>query len=209
MPVFFLRHHAPNFPPKTFAEFLAYAKAHPGKVRYGSAGIGSYQQINTEILAKRAGLELVHIPFKDGGAEIIRDLANGDIQVSWFNITNPVGMMKAGRVRPLAIAAEQRLPQYPDVPTIAEVGYPGVRAIAMGGRLRAGRRCRPRSSRRCTSAFVKAMAARRRCRRHSQRGGMVVAARKPRSRTPRPGCARKWRAGSATIDDASASSVEE
>jgi tripartite-type tricarboxylate transporter receptor subunit TctC len=132
VPVFFLAtttaFSSDQFSPKTFAEFIAYAKAHPGKVRYGSAGIGSYQQINTEILAKRAGLELTHIPFKGGGAEIIRDLANGDIHVSWFNITNPVGMMKAGRVRALAIAAEQRLAQHPDVPTLAEVGYPGMRA---------------------------------------------------------------------------------
>jgi tripartite-type tricarboxylate transporter receptor subunit TctC len=132
VPVFFLATTAPfssdHFSPKTFAEFLAYAKVHPGKVRYGSAGIGSYQQINTEILARRAGLELVHIPFKGGGAEIIRDLANGDIHVSWFNITNPIGVMKAGRVRALAIAAEERLAQHPDVPTLAEVGYPGMRA---------------------------------------------------------------------------------
>ena len=127
VPVFFLATTA-DFPPKTFPDFVAYAKEHPGKVRYGSAGIGSYQQINTEILARRAGLDLVHIPFKGGGAEIIRDLANGDIHVSWFNITNPVGMMKAGRVRALAIAAEQRLPQHADVPTLAEVGFPGMRA---------------------------------------------------------------------------------
>jgi tripartite-type tricarboxylate transporter receptor subunit TctC len=127
VPVFFLA-TTTSFPPQTFGEFLAYAKEHPGKVRYGSAGIGSYQQINTEILARRAGLDLVHIPFKGGGAEIIRDLANGDIHVSWFNITNPVGMMKAGRVRALAIAADQRLPLHADVPTLAEVGYPGMRA---------------------------------------------------------------------------------
>ncbi len=127
VPVFFLA-TTTNFPPKTFGEFVAYAKDHPGKVLYGSAGIGSYQQINTEILAKRLGLDLLHIPFKGGGAEIIRDLANGDIQVSWFNITNPVGMMKAGRVRALAIASEARLPQHADVPTLAEVGLPGMRA---------------------------------------------------------------------------------
>lgn len=127
VPVFFLA-TATNFPPKTFAEFLAYAKEHPGKVLYGSAGMGSYQQINTEILARRMGLDLLHIPFKGGGAEIIRDLANGDIQVSWFNITNPVGMMKAGRVRALAVAAEARLPQHADVPTLAEVGVGGMRA---------------------------------------------------------------------------------
>jgi tripartite-type tricarboxylate transporter receptor subunit TctC len=132
VPVFFLATttaFAPDgFSPKTFAEFLDYARAHPGKVRYGSAGIGSYQQINTEILRKRAGLDLVHIPFKGGGAEIIRDLANGDIHVSWFNITNPVGMMKAGRVRALAIASDARLPQHAGVPTLTEVGFPGIRA---------------------------------------------------------------------------------
>src|SRR6476661_6730647 len=111
VPVFFLV-TTTNFQPATFADFLVYAREHPRKVRYGSAGIGSYQQINTEILAKRAG----------------RDLANGDIQVSWFNITNPVGMMKAGRVRALAIAAERRLAQHPDVPTLTEVGFPGIRA---------------------------------------------------------------------------------
>lgn len=127
VPVFFLA-TTTNFSPTTFADFLAYAREHPGKVRYGSAGVGSYQQINTEILAKRAGLDLVHIPFKGGGAEILRDLANGDIHVSWFNITNPVGMIKAGRVRALAIAAERRLSQHADVPTLAEVGFPGMRA---------------------------------------------------------------------------------
>ena len=127
VPVFFLA-TTTNFQPTTFADFLVHAREHPRKVRYGSAGIGSYQQINTEILAKRAGLDLVHIPFKGGGAEIIRDLANGDIHVSWFNITNPVGIMKAGRVRALAIAAERRLAQHPDVPTLSEVGFPGIRA---------------------------------------------------------------------------------
>jgi tripartite-type tricarboxylate transporter receptor subunit TctC len=128
VPVFFLATTA-NFPPKTFAEFLSHAKANPGKVRFGSAGMGSYQQINTAILAKRAGLDMVHIPFKDGGAPILRDLANGDIHVSWFNITNPVGMMREGKVRPLAVAADQRLAQYPDIPTIQELGYPDVRPV--------------------------------------------------------------------------------
>src|SRR4051812_23449731 len=127
VPVFFLA-TTTNFQLATFADFLVFAREHPRKVRYGSAAIGSYQQINTEILAKRAGLDLVHIPFKGGGAEIIRDLANGDIHVSWFNITNPVGMMKAGRVRALAIASAERLPQHADVPTLTEVGFPGIRA---------------------------------------------------------------------------------
>jgi tripartite-type tricarboxylate transporter receptor subunit TctC len=126
-PVFFMS-TTHNFPPTTFAEFVTYAKARPGVVRYASAGIGAYQHVNTEILAKRAGLSLLHIPYKDGGPGILKDLANGDVQVSWFNIANPVGMMKAGHVRALAISAQQRLPAFPDVPTIDEVGFPGMRA---------------------------------------------------------------------------------
>jgi tripartite-type tricarboxylate transporter receptor subunit TctC len=124
-PVFFLA-TTTNFPVKTFAEFIAYAKAHPGDVRYASGGIGAYQHVNTEILAKRAGgLKMIHIPFKDGGSGILKDVASGDTQVSWFNITNPVGMIKAGKVRPLAVAAPQRLPAWPDVPTLDELGFTG------------------------------------------------------------------------------------
>jgi tripartite-type tricarboxylate transporter receptor subunit TctC len=125
-PVFFIA-TTTNFPPTTFAEFIEYAKKHPGDVRYASAGIGAYQHVNTEILAKRAGLNLLHIPFKDGGSGILKDVAGGDIQVSWFNITNPVGMIKAGKVRPLAVAAPKRLEAWPDVPTLAEVGFSGFR----------------------------------------------------------------------------------
>ena len=126
-PVFFMA-TTTNFPPKTFQEFIAYAKAHPGDVRYASAGIGAYQHVNTEILAKRAGgLDLVHIPFKDGGAGILKDVAGGDTHVSWFNVSNPVGMIKAGRVRPLAVAADARLAAWPDVPTLGELGFKGFR----------------------------------------------------------------------------------
>jgi tripartite-type tricarboxylate transporter receptor subunit TctC len=126
-PVFFLA-TTTNFPPKTFQEFIAYAKAHPGDIRYASAGIGAYQHVNTEILAKRAGgLDLVHIPFKDGGAGILKDIAGGDTHVSWFNVSNPVGMIKAGKVRPLAVAADHRLPAWPDVPTLNELGFQGFR----------------------------------------------------------------------------------
>jgi tripartite-type tricarboxylate transporter receptor subunit TctC len=124
-PVFFMATTS-NFPSKSFAEFIDYAKAHPDDVRYASAGIGAYQHVNTEILAKRAGgLKLVHIPFKDGGAGILKDIAGGDTHVSWFNVSNSVGMIKAGKVRPLAVAADARLPAWPDVPTLTELGFAG------------------------------------------------------------------------------------
>ena len=202
VPVFFLA-TTTNFPPKTFPEFIAYAKAHPGKVRYGSAGVGSYQQINTEMLAKRAGIELLHIPFKDGGAQIIRDLGNGDIQVSWFNITNPVGMMKAGRVRPLAISADARLPQYPDVPTMAEVGFPGVKADPMGGGFRAVGDA-VGDHRDAARGIRQGGAHRRRCRRRFNAAAWWRR-RQARSPTRKPGCATKWRPGSG-ISTTSASS---
>jgi tripartite-type tricarboxylate transporter receptor subunit TctC len=126
-PVFFMA-TTTNFPPKTLPEFIDHAKKHPGDVRYASAGIGAYQHVNTEILAKRAGgLQLVHIPYKDGGSGILKDLAGGDTHVSWFNVTNPVGMIRAGKVRPLVVAASQRLAAWPDVPTLDEVGFPGFR----------------------------------------------------------------------------------
>ena len=124
-PVFFIS-TTTNFPPKTFQEFIEYAKQN--EVRYGSAGIGAYQHVNTEILAKRAGgLKLLHIPFKDGGSGILRDVAGGDTHVTWFNVTNPVGMIKAGRVRPLAIASPKRVAAWPDVPTLDELGFKGFR----------------------------------------------------------------------------------
>ena len=97
-------------------------------MRYASAGIGAYQHVNTEILAKRAGgLQLLHIPFKDGGSGILKEVASGDVHATWFNITNPVGMIKAGKVRPLAIAAPERLKEWPDVPTLDELGFTGFR----------------------------------------------------------------------------------
>jgi tripartite-type tricarboxylate transporter receptor subunit TctC len=157
VPVFFLA-TTTNFPPKTFAEFIAYAKAHPGDVRYASAGIGAYQHVNTEILAKRAGIALLHIPFKDGGPAILTNVANGDIHVSWFNITNPVGMIQRGRVRPLAVAAPQRLPDFPDVPTIAEVGFPGLRAAQWVAAF-APARTPPEIVATLHDAFVKALSA--------------------------------------------------
>ena len=141
----------------------------------------------------------MHIPFKGGGAEIIRDLANGDIHVSWFNITNPIGMMKAGRVRALAVAAEQRLSQHPDVPTLAEVGFPGIRAsqwvaafapaaVRARDRRDAAQRLRQGDDRCRDAGSVRA-------RRHGAFRG------NPRSTIPRVGCATKWRVGERDVED--------
>ena len=95
-----------DFGPKTYAEFIAYAKANPGKVRYASVGI-----------------ELVHLPNKGGGAAITNDLVTGDAQVALVNAASSTGVIKGGQLRALAIMSEQRVPDYADVPTLAELGY--------------------------------------------------------------------------------------
>jgi tripartite-type tricarboxylate transporter receptor subunit TctC len=113
-----------DFPPRTFAEFVDYVKKHPGKVRYGSAGVGSFPHFDAAILAQRAGLDMVHIPNKDGAAGINRDLSTGDSQVGFVNAGTAGPAIRAGLIRPIAVAFGKRLAEYPDVPTRAELGYP-------------------------------------------------------------------------------------
>ena len=112
-----------DFAPKTYAEFIAYAKANPGKVRYASVGIGSNNHYDTEAFAQWAGIELVHLPNKGGGAAITNDLVTGDAQVALVNAASSAGVIKGGQVRALAVMADQRVPEYPDVPTLEELGY--------------------------------------------------------------------------------------
>src|SRR6184192_1848109 len=106
-----------DFPPKTFAEFIAYAKARPGKVRYASVGIGSNNHYDTEAFAKWAGIELLHIPNKGGGAAITNDLVSGDAQVALVNAASSAGVIKGGQLRPLAVMSDARVPEYAEVPT--------------------------------------------------------------------------------------------
>jgi tripartite-type tricarboxylate transporter receptor subunit TctC len=112
-----------DFAPKTYAEFIAYAKANPGKVRYASVGIGSNNHYDTEAFAKWAGIQMVHIPNKGGGAAITNDLVSGDAQVALVNAASSAGVIKGGQLRPLAVMADARVPDYPDVPTLRELGY--------------------------------------------------------------------------------------
>jgi tripartite-type tricarboxylate transporter receptor subunit TctC len=115
-----------NFDVKSVAELIAYAKKNPGKVRYTSAGVGSFPHFDMEVFSRRAGIEMVHIPNKTGAAGMINDLVVGDAQTSFLNAASSAAMIKAGKMRPIAVLAERRLADYPDVPTLAEVGYPGV-----------------------------------------------------------------------------------
>ena len=115
-----------NFDAKSVQDVVALAKKNPGKVRYTSAGVGSFPHFDMEIFAKRAGLDMTHIPNKTGAAGMINDLVVGDAQVAFLNAASSASMIKAGKLRPVAVLAEKRLADYPDVPTLSEAGYPGV-----------------------------------------------------------------------------------
>ena len=112
-----------DFEPRTFAEFIAYAKAHPGEVRYASVGVGSINHYDTEAFARWAGITLYHVPNKGGGGAITNDVVRGDVQVVFVNAASSAGLAKAGMIRVLAVMADRRLPDYPDAPTLKELGY--------------------------------------------------------------------------------------
>lgn len=125
-PSFLITTTAQNFDVKNVAELIAYAKKNPGKLRYTSAGVGSFPHFDMEVFSKRAGAEMLHVPNKTGAAGMINDLVVGDAQTAFLNAASSASMIKAGKLKPIAVLAEQRLADYPNVPTLAEAGYPGV-----------------------------------------------------------------------------------
>ncbi len=134
VPAFLLVTTANDFPPKTVAEFVAYAKKNPGKVSYGTVGVGSYPHYDMAYFAKRAGdLDLVSLPNKNGASGVIQDMLRGDVQTAFLNVASTAGMVQAGKFRALAIVNHTRLPEYPNIPTMQEAGFPGVGTVAWNG----------------------------------------------------------------------------
>lgn len=113
-----------KMPVKTFAEFVAYAKANRGKVNYGSAGTGTAPHLAGELFAMRSGIEMTHVPYK-GSAPSVTALVADEVQVSFGAMSAFDGLVKQGRLRPLAVTTAARFPQLPDVPTVSESGLPG------------------------------------------------------------------------------------
>ena len=122
----------PAVPVNTVAELIAHAKGNPGKLAYGSAGAGSAPHLATELLKQRAGIDMVHVPYK-GGGPMVTDLVGGQIQLAIGDQANLMPQVKAGKLRVLAVGSARRSPNYPDVPTIAEAGFPGYEAGAWQG----------------------------------------------------------------------------
>lgn len=117
---------------KDAKDFIAKAKARPGSMSYGSAGAGSPHHLAMEMLKASAGLHMVHIPYK-GAAPSLADVAGGQVPAMMVDLAAGAGFIKGGKVRPLAVANPTRLPQLPDVPTFAELGYKDVVAAAQVG----------------------------------------------------------------------------
>lgn len=121
-----------NAAAKDAKDFIAKAKAAPGRISYGSAGAGSPHHLAMELLKVHAGLHMVHIPYR-GAAPALTDLAGGQVEAMMVDLAAGAGFLKGGKVRPLAVANPTRLPQLPDVPTFAELGFKGVEAAAQVG----------------------------------------------------------------------------
>ena len=119
-------------PVKNVKELIAYVKANPGKLSIASGGSGSSQHIAAEQLKTMAGIDMVHIPYKGGGAAYV-DLIGGQVQVMIDALQQAMPHIKSGKLRPIAVASAQRLPQLPDVPTLAESGVPGYESQAWYG----------------------------------------------------------------------------
>jgi tripartite-type tricarboxylate transporter receptor subunit TctC len=122
----------PSFPAHSVAELIAYAKANPGKVNYGSAGIGTVGHVAGEYFAIESGIKLVHIPYK-GTGPAITDLLGGHIPLSFSPIPAVHESTKSGLLRMLAVTSAKRSTLLPDVPTIAESGVPGFDAVLRYG----------------------------------------------------------------------------
>jgi len=124
---------APSFPPNSVAEMIEWAKRNPGKLNYASAGLGTYPQLDMLRLLKAAGIEATHIPYKGGAAQMLPALMSGEVQVSFINLASTVEQIKAGRLKAIATTMPARLAELPNVPTMAEQGFPGIGTNAWQG----------------------------------------------------------------------------
>ena len=122
----------PAVPAKTLAELVAYAKANPDKLTHGSSGNGTLSHLLMEDFKQRAGISIIHVPYQ-GSARAMTDLIAGTVQVGLDTVTVTQPQIVAGKMRLLAVGTRERLPAFPDTPTIGESGYPGFEAVAWVG----------------------------------------------------------------------------
>ncbi|WCM87480.1 tripartite tricarboxylate transporter substrate binding protein [Acidovorax sp. NCPPB 3576] len=122
----------PNQPYKTVQELIAYAKANPGKVNFGSSGSGSSIHLSGELFKSLAKVDMQHVPYK-GSAPAVTDLLGNQIGIMFDNMPSAIQHVRSGKLRPIAVTTAKRSPELPDVPTIAEAGVPGYEATSWFG----------------------------------------------------------------------------
>jgi tripartite-type tricarboxylate transporter receptor subunit TctC len=122
--LFYAVYHSPSVPVNSIKELIAYAKANPGKLNFGSSGTGGLQHLAGEMFNHMAGVKITHVPYK-GSAAVITAMLAGDVQVGFGTLFGVRPHMPSGRLRVLAITAGKRSPAAPELPTVAEAGVPG------------------------------------------------------------------------------------
>ncbi|VFR30494.1 Tricarboxylate transport protein TctC [plant metagenome] len=121
-----------DVPAKTAQELIALLKARPGSYNFASSGAGSTQHIAAELFKDAAGVQMIHVPYRGSGPALV-DLMGGQVQIAFETASSVIPHIQSGKVRALAVLSEQRNPQIPDVPTLAEAGLPGVEMSAWYG----------------------------------------------------------------------------
>lgn len=121
-----------NLPVRSFAELVKYAQANPDKLSYASAGLGSVSHLSMELLKTQANLPMMHIAYRGAGPALI-DLLSGQVQLTWNNLSSNLPNIRNGKLRALAVAAPQRVPQLPEVPTFAELKLPDLNLTSWTG----------------------------------------------------------------------------
>jgi len=116
----------PAFPANTVAEAIDQARKNPGKFNFASAGLGSYPQLDMMKLLRAAGVEMTHVPYKGGAGQMVPSLITGETQMAFINLSSTIEHVKAGKMRAIATTAPTRVPELPNVATMAEQGYAGI-----------------------------------------------------------------------------------
>lgn len=122
----------PSIPVTNVKEFIAYAKARPGKINYGSTSIGGSPHLSMELFKAMTGTDMVHVPYK-GSAPLLTDLLSGEVSAAFDNLLFQLPYIRAGKTRALAVTSAQRSPLAPEIPTVAESGVPGFEVLGWYG----------------------------------------------------------------------------
>jgi tripartite-type tricarboxylate transporter receptor subunit TctC len=121
-----------NSPYKTFKDYLQAARDNPGKITFGSAGVGTGQHMTGELFKSRAKVDILHVPYK-AGAAVYTDIMGGQITSYFGNLGSAMSFIRSGKVRPLVVTSAKRDPKLPDVPTMIEEGFPGFEVLEWAG----------------------------------------------------------------------------